>query len=128
MSYEQPSTSPGPAQPLTPAEERKWAMLSHLIIYLVYKESSRFVAFHSLQALIFQSICWFGGSVFAVASGFLSGIIPGIGLVCLPLTCIFAVLPVVALVYGVVGGIHTNQGQDFKYWLVGDWVQSALST
>ena len=145
MSYEQPSTSPGPAQLLTPAEERQWAMLSHfsvllnlftvflgtlapLIIYLVYKESSRFVAFHSLQALIFQSICWFGGSVFAVASGFLSGIIPGIGLVCLPLTCIFAVLPVVALVYGVVGGIHTNQGQDFKYWLVGDWVQSALST
>ena len=136
MSEQIPQTPPAP---LTPAEEKQWAMLSHfsvllnlvtgflgvvapLIIYLIYKERSRYVAFHSLQAFVFQVICWFGGSALAIVSSLLSGVIPFIGLLCLPLACIFGILPVVALVYGTIGGIQVNQGQDFKYWFVGDWV------
>ena len=33
----------------------------------------------------------------------------------------------VSLVYGVVGGIQASQGQDFRYWLVGDWVRGILT-
>jgi len=144
MSEQIPQTPPSPPIPLTPAEEKQWAMFAHfsvlinlftgflgvvapLVIYLVYRERSRYVAYHSLQALLFQAICWFGGSVLAIISSMLSGVIPFIGLLCLPLACIFAILPLIALIYGTIGGIQINQGQDFKYWLVGDWVRSSLT-
>lgn len=144
MTEQIPQTSPAPPQPLTPAEEKQWAMLAHLsvlinlftgflgvaaplVIYLIYKDRSRYVAYHSLQSLIFQAICWFGGSALAIVSSLLSGVIPFIGLLCLPLACIFGILPIVALVYGTYGGIQINNGQDFKYWLVGDWVRSTLT-
>ena len=32
-----------------------------------------------------------------------------------------------ALVYGVVGAIQCSQGQDFRYWLVGDWVRGTIT-
>ncbi len=32
-----------------------------------------------------------------------------------------------AVIYGIIGAIQVNQGQDFKYWLVGDWVRSTLT-
>ena len=131
-------------QPLTPAEEKQWAMFAHLsvlinlftgflgvaaalVIYLIYKDRSRYVAYHSLQALIFQVICWFGGGVLAIISSMLSGVIPLAGLVCLPFICIFGIFPLVALIYGTYGGIQINNGQDFKYWMVGDWVRSTLT-
>ena len=28
---------------------------------------------------------------------------------------------------GVIAGIKCNQGEDFKYWLVGDWVRGTLT-
>jgi len=43
-----------------------------------------------------------------------------IGTVCL------GILPLVGLIYGVVGAIETSQGKDFKYWLVGDWARGLL--
>jgi hypothetical protein len=71
-----------PSQPMAPGDERTWAMLSHLsvllnlvtgfggpiaalIIYLVYKDRSRLVAYHALQAMIFQLIWWVGGGALA---------------------------------------------------------------
>jgi uncharacterized Tic20 family protein len=64
--------------PLSPQDERQWAMISHLsvllnlvtgilgpvvplILYLSYKDRSRYVAYQSLQALIFQLVWWVGG-------------------------------------------------------------------
>jgi len=32
-----------------------------------------------------------------------------------------------AFIYGIIGAIQVNQDQDFKYWLVGDWVRSTLT-
>jgi len=69
---------PYPPQPLAPGDERTWGMLSHLsvllnlvtgfagpiaalIIYLIYKDRSRFVAYHALQSMVFQLIWWYGG-------------------------------------------------------------------
>ncbi len=136
-------TSPSP---LSPSDERTWAMLAHLsvllnlvtgmlgpvaalIIYLVFKDRSRYVAYHSLQSLIFQLIAWVGGGVLVGIAAALAGVLSTfiIGLLCLPFVAILALIPLGALVYGVIGGIQCSQGQDFRYWLVGDWVRGTLT-
>lgn len=143
MNEQMPQSLP---MPLTPEEERQWAMIAHLGvlvnlvsgflgpavplgIYMIYKDRSRYVAYQSLQALIFQLIWWVGGGILAgiawAITGALSAVI--IGLVCIPFACVISAMPLAALGYGIYGGIQTNQGQDFKYWLVGDWVRSRLT-
>lgn len=137
-------------QPLAPGDERTWGMLAHLstllnlatgfggpiaalVIYLVYKDRSRFVAYHALQAMVFQLIWWFGGGVLIglmwAVVGVLSAILIGIVLIPLAavLTPVLALMPVGALIYGIVGAVKVSQGQDFKYWLAGDWVRGTLT-
>lgn len=132
--------------PLSPSEERQWAMIAHLgvlvnlvtgflgpvvplVIYMIYKDRSRYVAYQSLQGLIFQIVWWVGGSVLSgiawVATSALSAVL--IGLLCIPFACVLSAMPLVALGYGVYAGIEANQGKDFKYWLIGDWVRSTLT-
>jgi len=143
-----PPPSPGPASvtPLSPSDERTWAMLAHLsvlanlatgflgpiialVIYLVYKDRSRYVAYQSMQAFIFQLIAWVGGGFLVAAAWVLSGILTAvlIGLLCMPFACVLSFLPLGALVYGIIGGVQCSQGQDFRYWLVGDWVRDTLA-
>jgi uncharacterized Tic20 family protein len=130
-----------PPAPLTPDEERQWAMIAHLGvlvilgpivplgIYMIYKDRSRYVAYQSLQALIFQLIWWVGGGIIAGIAWAITGVLSAvlIGLLCIPVACVFSAMPLVALGYGIYGGIQTSQGQDFKYWLVGDWMRSTLT-
>jgi uncharacterized Tic20 family protein len=138
------------SQALAPGDEHTWGMAAHLstyinlltgfggpiaalIIYMVYKDRSRFVAYHAMQAMVFQLIWWFGGgaliglmwAIVGILSAFLVGIvlIP----VAIVLTPILALLPMGALVYGTVAAVKVSQGQDFKYWLVGDWVRGTLT-
>jgi hypothetical protein len=86
-----------------------------------------------LQALIFQLIWWYGGGLLIGAMwasvGVLSAILIGIILIpfAIVMTLILACLPVGAIVHGIIGAIRVYQGQDFKYWLVGDWVRSTLN-
>lgn len=147
MSVEQPPpVQYMPPAPLSPNEERQWAMIAHLsvlvnlvsgflgpaiplIIYMIYKERSRYVAYHSLQGLLFQLIWWVGGGILAGVSWAIGGALSAvlIGLLCIPFACIFSALPLGALIYGIVGGIQASQGQDFKYWLIGDWVRGTLT-
>jgi len=148
-----PFGTPAPALPAGdtgPGDERTWALLAHLsvllnlitgffgplaafIIYVVYKDRSRFVAYHALQAAIFQLIWWFGGGVLIgivwAVVGALSAVLIGVVLIpfALILTLALACLPLGALVYGVVGAVQVSQGQDFRYWLVGDWVRGTLT-
>jgi len=134
---------PSPAH-ITPEQEKQLAMLAHIsvllnlltafmgiavpiILYLMYKDRSKFVAYHSLQAAIMQGIYSFGGLLVAVLIGGLSQVIPFAGLICLPVSCLFGLLPLAALIYGPYGGIQVNNGHDFKYWLIGDWVRSTLT-
>ena len=145
----QPQSQPHPPQPpgpLTPSEERTWAMLAHLsillnlvtgllgpvgalIIYLVYKDRSRYVAYHSLQSLIFQLIAWVGGGILTAVAWTITGVLSAIlvGLLCIPIALVISLIPLGAIVYGIVGGIQCNQGQDFRYWLVGDWMRDTLT-
>jgi len=133
-------------QPLSPADERTWAMLAHLsillnlvtgflgiivalLIYLVYKNRSNYVAYQSMQSFIFQLIWWFGGGILIglvwMITGVLSIVI--VGLCLIPLACIITLIPLGALIYGIVGAVQTNNGQDFRYWLIGDWVRGELT-
>lgn len=135
-----------PVQPLSPNDERTWAMLAHLsillnlvsgflgiiaalVIYLVYKSRSRYVAYQSMQSFVFQLILWFGGGILAGISWAITGVLSAvlIGLICIPLSCIISLLPLGALIYGIVGAVQCNNGQDFRYWLIGDWVRGELT-
>ncbi|MDO9129461.1 MAG: DUF4870 domain-containing protein [Anaerolineales bacterium] len=141
-----PPTPYIPPQPLSPGDERTWAMIAHLsvlinlvsgifgpvaalIIYMVYKDRSRYVAYHSMQSLIFQLIWWYGGGALVGAAWAVSGALSAvlIGLLCMPIACLISFIPLGALIYGIVGAVQTSQGQDFKYWLIGDWVRGTLT-
>lgn len=140
----QPAVPPQP-QPLSPDEERNWAMLAHLsillnmvsgfiggiaaiIIYFIYKDRSRLVAYHAMQSFIFQSITWIGAGILA---GFFISLGSVFGFLILPLLCLIPgflllLLIPVSLIYGVIGGVKVNNGEDFRYWQVGDWVRDIL--
>jgi uncharacterized Tic20 family protein len=138
-------TSPQPPTPLTPSDERTWAMLAHLsvllnlvtavlgtvaalVIYLVFKDRSKYVAYQAMQSFVMQLIFWVGGGLLVAVSWFLSSLLVAvfIGILCIPFACILSFLPLAGVVYGIVGGVQCSQGQDFKYWLVGDWVRTIL--
>ncbi len=135
--------------PLSPEDERTWAMLAHLsvllnlvtgllgvaaalVIYLVYRDRSRYVAFQAMQAFLMQLILWAGGGLLIGVTwafvGLLSAILIGILLIPIAvlLTIVFIAFPVIALVYGVVGGIQCSNGQDFRYWLIADLAENMV--
>ncbi len=131
--------------PITRNEERTWAMLAHLsvllnlitgflggiaaiVIYFAYKDRSRYVAYHAMQAFIFQAITWLGAGLLA---GLFIGFGTALAILIIPLLCLvpgflaLLLLPV-SLIYGIIGAVQVNNGQDFRYWQVGDWVRDIL--
>jgi uncharacterized Tic20 family protein len=123
-------------------DERLWAAIAHasillnlvsgllgviapLVIYLVYKERSRFVANHAMQAFVFQLVWWVGGGILAgvawAAVAFLSIFL--VGLLCIPVAIVISLVPVAACVYGIIGALQAYEGKDFRYWLIADWVK-----
>ncbi len=132
-------------EPLTESEERTWAMLAHfsvllnmvsgfvggivaIIIYFIYKDRSRFVAYHAMQSFIFQSITWIGAGI---VSAILITIGSTLSFLIIPLLCLipgFLVLLLIpgSLIYGIIGGVQVNNGEDFRYWQIGDWVRDIL--
>jgi uncharacterized Tic20 family protein len=140
---------PVPPAPLSDTEARTWAMVAHLsvllnlvtgflgvvaalVIYIIFKDRSRYVAYQAMQSFVFQLIFWAGGGL-AIGliwgiTGALSAIV--VGLLCIPFALLFtivlALMPLVALVYGVYGALEANQGKEFRYWLIGDWVRNIV--
>jgi|WetSurMetagenome_2_1015567.scaffolds.fasta_scaffold145147_3 uncharacterized protein len=146
-----PPQTPVPAQalPLPASEEKTWRVLAHLtvllnlitgfagpigalIIYLIYKDRSRRVAYDALQSMIMQLLWWYGGGLLIGVMWSIVGILSAvlIGIVLIPFallfTFLFALLPIGAVIYGIVGAVQVNEGKDFKYWLAGDWVRGTL--
>ena len=138
------NASPLPNQ-LSQAEERTWAMLAHLsvlvnlftgvlgpvvalIIYLMFANRSKYVAYHAMQSFLFQLVAWYGIGVMWGVVGLLSAIL--IGVLLIPFACVLTPLLLlgmaIAPIYGVIGAVQTSQGRDFKYWLIGDWVRGTL--
>ena len=132
--------------PLSQADEHTWAMLAHLsvlvnlftgvlgpvvalIIYLMFMNRSKYVAYHAMQSFLFQLVVWYGiGAMWGVV-GILSALL--IGLVLIPFACLLTPLLVlgmaIAPIYGIVGAVQTSQGQDFEYLWVGSWVRGLLT-
>jgi uncharacterized Tic20 family protein len=131
-----------PLEPLSQSEERTWAMLAHLstllnlvtgflgpiaalVIYLIFKDRSRYVAYQSMQSFVFQLVFWLGAGVLAAILWTVSLIFSIVifGLCLMPIAFVISLVPFAALVYGVVAAIQCSEGVNFKYWLVGDWVR-----
>lgn len=127
---------------LSSSEENTLAMFAHLsillnlvtgflglvpalIIYFAYKDRSRYVAYQSLQAIIFQLVYFFGAVVLAGVVALVSTplVLVCIGLFGLILALLLLLVPIGALIYGIVGAVETYHGRDFQYWMVGQWVR-----
>lgn len=110
------------------------------MIYLSYRERSRFVAFHALQALVYQGagVLIYLASVIVLAlivtvvwtiTGLLSAV--AIGFLFWPLALLVTVLMVLVLLlaplawvaYGLYTAYRVYQGEGVRYWLLGDWVE-----
>lgn len=113
-----------PGAPLNPSDERMWATLGHaagpvatiisvgtlgwaapLIIFLVFKDRSRFVRDQSAEALNFQITL----IVAYVAIGLLTLITFGL------LSILFLVPVILVIVFGIMGAIATNRGESYRY-------------
>ena len=141
------SSLPQTSARLSPSEERTWAMLAHLsvlinlvtgafgpiaalLIYLIYKDRSRYVAYQSLQSLLLQLIGWVGGGLIVGAAWVITGALSAvlIGLCLIPFALLITLfLPLGTIVYSIIAAVKTNQGEDFRYWLIGDWVRSTYT-
>ncbi len=114
-------------------------VLAPIIIWVTQREKSRYTAFQALQAIVFQLVivllyfagfaCYLG-SFFLVflGTGFFSGfrVSGAAGLLFLfPFGVILLMLVVMFLmvIYGLVGAVMTFQGKDFRYALIGRWVE-----
>ncbi len=121
----------GPAgSTMSPQDERTWSMVAHLsvlaglvglmpfgalIIWLVYKDRSRRVGFHALQALWFQ-IAWL---VILVVGWFVTFILSFvvIGLLLIPVMLLASLVP---FVHGCYAAYKVNQGVDYRYPYIAD--------
>lgn len=129
-----PSVSPLPPE-LQAAnaskDDRTWGMVAHLaalggiilpfgsiigplIVWIAKKDQSPFVAYHAKQAMWFQ--------IFTVIIVVALVILGFVTCVTFPLG---ALAGVGSLAYAVYGAIRVNDGKDFEYYWVGEWVRKS---
>jgi len=134
--YESPQSVDPPlaasAADVTP-DDRMWAMFAHLagllgyallfgqvagplVIYLVYKDKSKFVAFHALQSLFFQ---------IALAVVHVAMILLG------PFTCgvtwvVSILLAVASFVFIIIAAIKSYHGEMYEYTFVGPYARQQV--
>jgi uncharacterized protein len=114
-----------------------------LAIYMGYREKSRFVAFQALQACAYQAaglllyvvlaaVLAAGVTVAWTVSGVLAAVL--IGFLLMPFALALTLVMVVVLVgaplawigYGLYAAYLTYQGQDFRYWLIGERLEEEV--
>jgi len=160
-NIKKPDAAPGPT-----SDDTAWAAIAHgsaiitmlfgvltggalclvgplvpLVIWLVFRDKSKFVAKHALQATAFQAavvaliaVSGVVGLVFVVTAWAgsigLTLLVLIAGIILIPLALlltlkwadIILILPVAALVYAGYAAYEVAEGRDFRYWLVGNWV------
>lgn len=111
-----------------------------LVIYLSYRERSRFITFHALQSLVYQGagvliyivLVAVAATAVAVAwtiSGLLSAVV--IGFLLMPLALVITMVMVILLLgapllwvgYALYAAYQVYQGEDFRYWYLGEWLE-----
>jgi uncharacterized Tic20 family protein len=155
-------------KPETTSEERLWATLAHLsslltllislctlgvgglvlvfaplVVYLVYKDKSRFVAYQAAQAFAIQVLGTVGvfvaflvGLVIMIVVWAITGLLSAIliGLILIPvallitiaIVLVWLVLPVALAGFSIVAAIQTANGADYRAPYVGAWVADWL--
>jgi uncharacterized Tic20 family protein len=115
---------------MRPQDERTWSIVAHLsvlaglvglmplgalIIWLVYKDRSRRVGFHALQALWFQ-IAWL---VILVVGWFVTFVLSFVlvGLLLIPVMLLTSLVP---FVHGCYAAYKVSQGVDYRYPFIAD--------
>ena len=92
-----------------------------LVLWLIYKDKSRYVAFQAMQALVLQLAA---GAVLLLAGvtmviSFVTICLIPVGLI---LLLALIALPFAVLFYGLYGAYETYYGEDFQYAWVGEFV------
>lgn len=111
---ENPYSSAAAAQPLNPADEKMWSILTHiggiffgfipaLIVYLVFRDRGPFVHQHSAAALNFQLTML----IASVVSGILVLIIIGIFLL--------IAISILIIVFSIIAAVTANRGEQYSY-------------
>ena len=130
------------AQPTSEIDERLWAALAHwsgllnwvtgalglvgtIGIYFYFKDRSRNVAHQAMQSFIFQLVFWVGGwalvGVMWAAAGILSVVLIGVFLI--PVALVLMIIPGCSPILNFIAGLKAYNGEEYKYWLTGDWVK-----
>lgn len=114
--YAAPPAGYGAAAPMSDSDQRMWAMLSHigaillgfiapLVVWLMYKDKSRFVEEQAKESLNFQITMIIGWFVIMI----LTVLTFGIG------SLLFFVLWAVILVFCIMAGMAANKGEAYRY-------------
>ena len=127
QGYAQPGYQPGAAKPMTPSDERTWAIAAHLspflasfvglpflgplVIYLIFRDRGPFVRHHAAQALNFQIIVAIGILISIPLMFVIIGIVTAI------------IIGVAAIVFQIVAAVEANNGKWYRYPLTPDWVK-----
>jgi uncharacterized Tic20 family protein len=142
--------------PQTTSEERIWAALAHgsillfgwgvivpAIVWISQREKSSYVAFHAIQALAYQLL----QTIFQMAMGFIAFFsMMAIMFITIPTTgssdpeqffLISNLVPFIMIMFmfcimglyiipALVGAVFSIAGRDFRYPLLGKWIQRYL--
>lgn len=134
--YESPQTTDAPPQAageVVSPDDRMWAMFAHLagllgyallfgqiagplVIYVMYKEKSKFVAFHALQSLFLQVALFVIHMVLIVLGPFTCGV-----------TWVVNVILIVAsFVVIIIAAIKSYNGEMYEYTFVGPYARQQV--
>jgi uncharacterized Tic20 family protein len=78
-----------------------------LIIWLIKKDQSKFVAYHAFQALIFQAAICIGYVIASVLTMVVIGVF------------LYPVLGIVSIIFGIMAAMAANKGEMYSYPLTG---------
>ena len=132
--------APAPAGPLTEAEDKQWAGLSHLlgilgwlpslIIFLVFKDRGAKTKVESKEALNFQLTALAGFIVLSIVFGIISGIVTaasiatassygaigaGFGIASLLTVLPWLIYVLAIVIFSIVGFTKVNAGGSYRY-------------
>ncbi|MCS6910822.1 MAG: DUF4870 domain-containing protein [Anaerolineales bacterium] len=87
--------------------------IAALMIYFVFRDRSRYVAYHALQSFVMQLILWVGGGALVGPAWVLTGLLSAeiISLLCMHVACVITLLPLGALVYGVWAALRPERAR-----------------
>lgn len=148
-------------KPETTSEERTWSALAHastiltyltggllifvpIVIYLIYKDKSRYVAYQAAQAFAIQLVGTVGwllgflvlviiiaiaGAISLILCAVLVGIIltPIVGLLGTAALTIWTALPFIIMGLSVWATVETAGGKAYDYPYLGEWVTERLT-